>query len=185
VRTLAGDLPLSGVDPGMTVANVLQALVGAARQAGVEELPSRLVRRPAAPPVPRVPRPAPSHSCNRTRGASQVFKGRALTEDTLSAAGVNDGDSLVGLPRREPREPRIGTPADQSPDEAMIMAVTSEEAKRRGLPTDGTNIRSSAAQQPARRHASTMQDAIGAELLGLLEQAVPGAARHQNYSAGP
>ena len=59
VRTLAGDLPLSGVDPGMTVANVLQALVGAARQAGVEELPSRLVRRPAAPPVPRVPRPAP------------------------------------------------------------------------------------------------------------------------------
>jgi len=88
---------------------------------------------------------------------------------------VSDGDSLVGLPRREQREPRIGTPADQSPDEATIMAVTSEEAKRRGLPTDGASIRASAAQQPARRHASTMQDAIGAELLGLLEQAVPGS----------
>ena len=59
VRTLAGDLPLSSLDPGMTVANVLQALVGAARQAGVEELPSRLVRRPAAP-VPRVTSPGPS-----------------------------------------------------------------------------------------------------------------------------
>ena len=109
-----------------------------------------------------------------------MFKGRALTEDTLSAAGVSDGDSLVGLPRREPREPRIGTPRDQSPDEATIMAVTSEEAKRRGLPTDGASIRASAAQQPARRHASTMQDAIGAELLGLLEQAVPGSFISQN-----
>ena len=57
VRTLAGDLPLSGIDPSMTVANVLQALAGAARQAGVEELPSRLVRPPPAP-VPRVAQPA-------------------------------------------------------------------------------------------------------------------------------
>ena len=107
----------------------------------------------------------------------QVFKGRALTDDTLSAAGVSDGDALVGLPRREPREPRIGTPADRSPDEATIMAVTSDEAKRRGLPIDAASIRSSGAQ-PARRHASTVQDAIGAELLGLLEQAVPGVARY-------
>ena len=43
VRTLAGDLPLSGLDPAATVAHVLQALAGAARQAGIDELPSRLV----------------------------------------------------------------------------------------------------------------------------------------------
>ena len=103
-----------------------------------------------------------------------MFKGRALADDTLSAAGVNDGDALVGLPRREPREPRADASADQSPDEATIMAVTSEEAKRRGLPTDAASLRRAEHQRPPRRPASAMQDAIGAELLGLLEQAVPG-----------
>ena len=60
------------------------------------------------------------------------------------------------------------------------MAVTSEEARVRGLPTEAQP----AAPQPSQRRATAMQDAIGAELLGLLEQAVPGADMELIRAAG-
>ena len=98
-----------------------------------------------------------------------------MADGTLSAAGIEEGDTLVALAvRQSQRHSRAERP--KAPDRATILEVTTEEARSRGTLDTAAAAAAAAVDERAaalRRVPGGMRS-MEAQLLGMLEQAAPG-----------